>query len=203
MTLMRYSEGFYTGRMRAVMRAKAKAKIDTIITKTEREAIMALVMEEEPADPHALFALKHAIDTGVFSISDKDDYYSITNWEYMKTEDRCDYFKNRDDNEYIKVNHFDNNGTRSKVKLPNNRLINIIQRLLILAAWILALFLMIVGGIGLVDQEGANLFLNESGVVKDLINYDDDFIFSWGLIFGGGFVAFIGTKLVNWVFADN
>ena len=62
---------------------------------------------------------------------------------------------------------------------------------------------MIVGGIGLVDQEGANLFLNESEVVKDLINYDDDFIFSWGLIFGGGFVAFVGTKLVNWVFADN
>lgn len=58
-------------------------------------------------------------------------------------------------------------------------------------------------GFGLVDQEGANLFLNEGGVVKDLINYDDDFIYYWGLIIGGGFVAFVGTKLVNWIFADN
>ena len=75
------------------------------------------------------------------------------------------------------------------------RLINIFQRLLLLAVWVGALFIMSIGIIRLTSMGG----YYDDTLVKDVVN-QEGFMEGFAFTVGGVLFGFVGTKLVRWIF---
>jgi len=76
-----------------------------------------------------------------------------------------------------------------------DRLLTVIQRLLILAVWVGALFIISIGIIRLTSMGG----YYDDTLVKDVVN-QEGFMEGFAFTVGGLLFGFVGTKLVNWIF---